>query len=210
MWTSLRSSVNVSTALRRFLRERPVVHGHPGHRFASSFPRQGSFVPFFTRTSKPSHRLFGRRYLWVLPVTGGLTLYYLPRPPSILSSLIASPKVIPVPPSRPEPEPEAIVSLNSPNEENRSLLSRIRHFVLVWIWEPILTTRRFAHLFVIFIPVILASSAIFFGRMQHGKKCRERSGAIWWYGLLVSSLQRAGPTFIKVRMLCVIVIRVLV
>ena len=103
---SLRSSVHVSAALRRSVHKRPQVNGYLGHRFVSSFPRQGSFVPFFNRASKPSFRSFWRRYLWVLPVAGGLTLYYLPRQSPVLNSLITSSKVIPVPPPRPEPEPE--------------------------------------------------------------------------------------------------------
>jgi aarF domain-containing kinase len=27
----------------------------------------------------------------------------------------------------------------------------------------------------------------------------DRWGAVWWYGLLVSRMEAAGPTFIKVR-----------
>lgn len=195
MWAFSRSSPNVTASFGHFLRGRPLFHGHHlPRRFASTFPKQGSFTPFFSRAKVP-YRSFGRRYLWILPVSGGLTLYCLPRQPTLLSSLFASPKIIPLPHSKPEAEQEEIISLNSPNEENRSLLSRIRRFFVVWIWEPILTTRRFVHLFVIFVPVILTSPALLFGEVQ-GKK-GSNSGAIWWYDFLVGSLQRAGPTFIK-------------
>lgn len=88
--------------------------------------------------------------------------------------------------------------INSPYEEDRTLLSRVVRFLRDNIWEPILTARRFIHLFFIFVPVIVTSPAMLCGKPLQ-RYSRERSGAIWWYDFLVYALQKAGPTFIKVR-----------
>lgn len=80
--------------------------------------------------------------------------------------------------------------------------SRFRHriilFLDVYIWEPICTCIRFLHLVVIFVPVFLTVPAIWLGPRQKGRD-NERSGTIWWYWFLVSSMERAGPAFIKVN-----------
>ncbi|PSK42259.1 ABC1 family protein, mitochondrial [Elsinoe australis] len=49
---------------------------------------------------------------------------------------------------------------------------------------------------VIFVPVIITVPAIWIGSRQKDKD-DERSGTIWWYGFLVSSMERAGAAFIK-------------
>ncbi|KAH8119850.1 hypothetical protein DFH11DRAFT_1685326 [Phellopilus nigrolimitatus] len=168
-----------------------------GSHFSSSFPRQQSFVPFFTRTQVP-YRSFGRKLLWALPVAGGVAFYLSPRTTSSLpSAVFASPNLIPCPPPKSDPLETQLV-INSPNEddENRSILSRVLSFLCERIWEPILTARRFVHLFYIFVPVILSSPVVLIGDSRHGR-VSERWGAIWWYEVLVSALQRAGPTFIK-------------
>jgi aarF domain-containing kinase len=66
-----------------------------------------------------------------------------------------------------------------------------------YIIEPIATVFRFLHLVVIFVPVIVTIPAIWLGQRQADKD-DERSGTIWWYGFLVSSMERAGAAFIKV------------
>ena len=66
-----------------------------------------------------------------------------------------------------------------------------------YIFEPIATGFRFLHLVVIFVPVIISVPAIYFGR-RHKSRDNERSGALWWYGFLVHSMERAGAAFIKV------------
>ena len=73
-------------------------------------------------------------------------------------------------------------------------------FLLVdhYVYEPIATGLRFLHLFIIFIPVIFAVPAMWFGRRQRHRD-NERSGTIWWYGFFVHSMERAGPAFIKVH-----------
>ncbi|THH07357.1 hypothetical protein EW145_g3443 [Phellinidium pouzarii] len=173
-----------------------VVHGDSDDS-ETNFPRrQQSFVPFFTRANVP-YRTFGRRLVWIFPVAGGVALYLAPPKPLSLSlpAIFSSPNLIPCPPPASDP-PETQLVINSPDEENRTIVSRLLLFLRERIWEPILTARRFVHLFFIFIPVIITSPAILFGDPlpRHGG---ERRGAIWWYGFLVSALQRAGPTFIK-------------
>lgn len=65
------------------------------------------------------------------------------------------------------------------------------------IWEPILTAKRFVYLFFLFMPVILTSPILLVGKPE--KRLRgDRWGAVWWYGYLVSKMEAAGPTFIKV------------
>ncbi|KAI1503450.1 hypothetical protein F5X99DRAFT_375272 [Biscogniauxia marginata] len=78
--------------------------------------------------------------------------------------------------------------------------SRFRHTVILYLdlylWEPICTGVRFCHLFLIFVPVILAVPAIWVGRRQPHRD-NERPGTLWWYNFLVSSMETAGPAFIK-------------
>lgn len=66
-----------------------------------------------------------------------------------------------------------------------------------WIVEPLLTVRRLAHIFILFAPVLLTVPITFFGK--HVPKEGERSGTLWWYDFLAAQMERAGPTFIKVR-----------
>lgn len=73
----------------------------------------------------------------------------------------------------------------------------IWYFLDTWIWEPIATGIRFAHLVFIFVPVIVTVPAIWFGARQKDRD-NERSGTLWWYGFLVWSMERAGAAFIKV------------
>lgn len=72
----------------------------------------------------------------------------------------------------------------------------IWRFVDTWIVEPIATGFRFLHLVVIFVPVILSVPVIWFGA-RNPERDDERSGTLWWYGFLVSSMERAGAAFIK-------------
>lgn len=66
-----------------------------------------------------------------------------------------------------------------------------------WIYEPIATGFRFLHLAFIFIPVIVTAPMVMVGA-RSSKRDNERWGAIWWYGLLVRGMERAGAAFIKV------------
>jgi len=79
----------------------------------------------------------------------------------------------------------------------RRFFKTIQYTLRDWIWEPAATGVRFVHLAAIFIPVIVLIPLVWIGgRMPH--KDHERSGTIWWYGFLIRSMERAGPTFIKV------------
>ncbi|PKS12368.1 hypothetical protein jhhlp_001668 [Lomentospora prolificans] len=75
-------------------------------------------------------------------------------------------------------------------------LYRILYFLDLHIWEPICTGTRFLHLTLIFVPVLCAVPAIWIGNRQPDRD-NERSGALWWYGFLVQSMEWAGPAFIK-------------
>nr|OQO26234.1 hypothetical protein B0A51_07240 [Rachicladosporium sp. CCFEE 5018] len=65
-----------------------------------------------------------------------------------------------------------------------------------WIIEPLATGFRFLHLVFIFVPVIVTIPIIYFGG-RIPTRDNERAGTIWWYGFLVSSMERAGAAFIK-------------
>ena len=83
-------------------------------------------------------------------------------------------------------------------EDSHGLKRLYRTVVFVldqYIYEPIATSIRFFHLVVIFVPVIVTIPVIWFGGRK--SKDADRSGTIWWYGFLVSSMERAGPAFIK-------------
>ncbi len=67
----------------------------------------------------------------------------------------------------------------------------------LYIYEPIATGFRFLHLVVIFVPVIVTTPIVWFGRRLKDRD-NERTGTIWWYGFLIRSMERAGPAFIKV------------
>lgn len=76
----------------------------------------------------------------------------------------------------------------------------IYFFVDLYIIEPICTGLRFLHLVVIFVPVIVSIPAVWIGQRQAGRD-NERSGTLWWYSFLVTSMERAGAAFIKVRLI---------
>ncbi|KAF2712454.1 ABC1-domain-containing protein [Pleomassaria siparia CBS 279.74] len=76
----------------------------------------------------------------------------------------------------------------------------IYFFVDMYIIEPICTGLRFLHLVIIFVPVIVTVPIIWFGARQSNRD-DERSGTLWWYGFLVSSMERAGAAFIKASLL---------
>lgn len=73
----------------------------------------------------------------------------------------------------------------------------IYFFVDMYIIEPIATGLRFLHLVIIFVPVLATIPVIWFGKRQPNRD-NEKSGTLWWYGLLVRSMERAGAAYIKV------------
>ena len=78
-----------------------------------------------------------------------------------------------------------------------ALVRRAVGYLDVHIVEPVLTALRFLHLVTIFVPVVAAVPAVWYGRRDH-ERDNERSGTLWWYSLLVRSMELAGPAFIKV------------
>lgn len=158
-------------------------------------------LPSLARHASSSVRRLPPRstLLWLIPVTGGLTLCLAPVPESLLPILFSSPTLIPCPSPSPTPSPSHLQpSIFSPAESHRSLAARLSVFLRNKIWEPLLTARRFIHLFALFIPVIISSPMLLVGK-PHKRYRGETWGAVWWYGLLVSTMEAAGPTFIKVR-----------
>ncbi|KAI9816380.1 MAG: hypothetical protein M1826_001847 [Phylliscum demangeonii] len=74
----------------------------------------------------------------------------------------------------------------------RSLYLAVENYVI----EPLATGVRFIRLVIIFVPLILAVPVIWLGSRRANRN-NERSGTLWWYEFLVSSMERAGPAFIK-------------
>ncbi|KAH9937298.1 ABC1-domain-containing protein [Fomitopsis serialis] len=133
---------------------------------------------FFTRTAAPTPSLY-RKLLLLVPVAGGIVLYASPEPHTGKTSFFTSDKLIPCPvAAQPVFEPTIL----SPAEpEDQRITWRIVVLVREYIWEPILTARRFVQLCFLFVP----------------RFSGDRWGAVWWYGFLTSQMQRAGPTFVK-------------
>ena len=85
--------------------------------------------------------------------------------------------------------------------EDAKGLTRLRQSLYVWcycyVYDPIATGFRFAHLVLIFMPVILTFPAVWIGKRVQ-ERGGERTGTLWWFQFLVRSMERAGPAFIKV------------
>ncbi|KAJ7361547.1 hypothetical protein DFH08DRAFT_844516 [Mycena albidolilacea] len=184
MWTSRLSSLPPA------LRVSVLTPARPPRPFAPLWTRHVSYLPqgFFTR--KPIQRFsFRRTALWLLPVGGGLALYYRPEPTSLIPSIIASPAIIPC-----QPPPSRHPVIASPSDYELTIGARILAFLHDRIWEPLLTTKRFLYLFALFVPVIVCSPMLLVGKPE---KHSDRWGAVWWYNFLVSKMETAGPAFIK-------------
>ena len=149
----------------------------------------------FSRLPSTSPLSFARPAFWLFPLVGGISLFFYPRPQPILSQLFSSPTLIPC--TSKEPETSRGPLILSPSERNLSLSQRISSLFLDHIWEPILTARRFIHLFFLFVPVILSSPMLLVG-VPEERLLGDKWGAVWWYNYLVTQMDRAGPTFIKV------------
>jgi hypothetical protein len=149
-------------------------------------------------TPAPPIRFFipRRHSLWLVPVVGGLTLYFLPRQKSPFPSIFSSPTLIPCP-SPAQPQAPVNPTIFSPSESEKTIAARISQLLREHLWEPILTAKRFVYLFALFVPVIVTSPMLLVGISEKRLK-GDRWGALWWYGFLVRQMEAAGPTFIKV------------
>ncbi|KAJ7751308.1 hypothetical protein DFH07DRAFT_826829 [Mycena maculata] len=152
--------------------------------------RASSWSGFFTRT--PIERFSWRRTaFWLVPIAGGLALYFRPEQKSLIPSIIASPTIIPCqPPSSRHP------IIASPSDYELTIGARIYTFVHDRIWEPLLTAKRFLYLFAVFMPVIICSPMLLVGKPERRYR-GDRWGAVWWYNFLVRQMETAGPAFIK-------------
>ncbi|KAI6012492.1 hypothetical protein F5J12DRAFT_890841 [Pisolithus orientalis] len=180
----------------------------------SSRPATVNFVPKVPRASvrtesilsPPSshpfrppnaHAWIWRSRLWLFPVAGGIFLYLSPSPQPHLSTLFASPTLIPCPDTQKRVRDFANEDLiGSPAEPHLSVISRILSLLQDYVLDPVMTAKRFLQLFFLFLPVIATMPMLLVGNPERGLQ-GDRWGAVWWYGLLVSKMQVAGPTFIK-------------
>lgn len=147
---------------------------------------------------RPHARLWTWRTLWLAPIIGGVVVYLSPDPRIHLPSVFSSPTLIPCPGSRDDARrfsDQAMIS--SPAEPHCSLTCHAIGALRDFIWEPILTARRFIYLFCLFLPVIITIPMLLVGSPDKQLQ-GDRWGAVWWYGFLVKKMQAAGPTFIKV------------
>ncbi|KAK6525072.1 hypothetical protein TWF281_011951 [Arthrobotrys megalospora] len=78
----------------------------------------------------------------------------------------------------------------------RRALSYVERYFHSYVLEPVATGLRFLHLALLFLPVMVTMPAIWIGPRLPFRD-DERTGTLWWYGFLVRSMERAGPTFIK-------------
>jgi aarF domain-containing kinase len=82
-------------------------------------------------------------------------------------------------------------------ENSKKIRRGIYFWVEAYIVEPVCTGLRFLHLVFIFVPVIVTIPVIWLGARKPDRD-NERAGTLWWYALLVKSLEKAGAAFIKV------------
>jgi hypothetical protein len=134
-----------------------------------------------------------RRVFWAFPLAGGLTLCLAPPINSLVCTILTPPAVISCSDSPRRTQPIIL----SPSESDQSIFNRIVSVLQANVWEPILTATRFIYLFILFIPVIVSSPLLLVGPPEEGYG-GDRWGAVAWYSFLVSRMEAAGPTFIKV------------
>lgn len=162
-------------------------------RRSSNWRTYNSFPAFFHRAPVTRYTL-RRGLLCFLPIAGGLTVY-LNSTPKDQADLLSSPAIIPCP--APNRSPVIEPTILPPAEPRGFLLPRIFLLLRDRIWEPIRAGLRFAHLFAIFLPVIVCAPMLLVGGPDRDYR-EEKWGAVWWYGFLVRKMEAAGPTFIKV------------
>ena len=137
--------------------------------------------------------------LYIGSASLALALHLGLAPPLTLDSSVASPEKTTGQLMLEESEGECLASCKASPDQSLILriLKRARLLAIECVIEPIATGLRFVHLVVIFVPVILAIPLACVGPRQPDRS-NERIGTIWWYSFLIKSMERAGPTFIKV------------
>ncbi|KAG8760670.1 hypothetical protein FRC14_002351 [Serendipita sp. 396] len=155
--------------------------------FHTSSYRNGSSI--FQRGSPARIRL---QYIGLiaLSVTGGGILYLrsISTEPD-MHRIIDSAACIPS-----SAKPQTYFPIQS--APDTGLLSIIASMLRRYIFSPLRTGLRFLHLVIIFSPVIFTAPMLYVG-VPESKHGGERWGAVWWYEMLTKSMQKAGPTFIK-------------
>ncbi|KAI6136306.1 hypothetical protein F5141DRAFT_1073758 [Pisolithus sp. B1] len=183
-----------------FLLSRPVPHVNVAPKVHRTFARiESTLSPPSSRSFHPSKTRASvwRSKLWLLPAAGGIFLYLSPNPQPHLPTLFASPTLIPCPDSQKRVRDFANEDLiGSPAEPQLSIISRILNLLQEYVVDPVMTAKRFLQLLMLFLPVIAMMPMLLVGNPER-ELYGDRWGAIWWYGLLVSKMQAAGPTFIK-------------
>jgi aarF domain-containing kinase len=158
------------------------------------------------RTQYVSPRFLSPRFLLLsVPLCVGALAFFPPTEPSPVPVILSCPSVIPCSAS----ELKAASSydthqISSPIEARYFIIRRILSWLRDRIWEPLRTSARFIHLVILFAPVLITTPMLLLGSRTK-RRDGQPWGAIWWYGLLVAQMQRAGPTFIKVRTITQIV-----
>lgn len=92
--------------------------------------------------------------------------------------------------------------------EQAGILRKSWRIIERYIIEPLGTTRRFLFLAILFLPVIFTAPVLLLELVEIGQgsaaskrkpRTEERRTTRLWYRFLVKQMERAGPTFIKVR-----------
>jgi hypothetical protein len=181
----------VPHSIRTPLRSIQTFHGIPNHK-----PLWLVLQRLKPSLSKSIHQEVPKQrfILVLLPfILGGGYLYAdRKRNKPSLHEVIASSSFIPAHEDPMLPLPPLASSPLEP-----SITSIIADFLRRKLIEPIRTGLRFLHLIWIFAPVVIVVPLILLGTVEDDST--ERWGALVWYDFLVSRMQKAGPTFIKVR-----------
>lgn len=156
---------------------------------SSPFPLRSHYGTF----TKPRKNFPTWARYTLLAVTGGSIVYGLDASQRSRQQNVEDPSSSTTSSLEFMPEPSTRKS-----SSKASLPEKILGFLRKKIFSPLRTGLRFLHLVFIFSPVMLACPMLFIGTPE-GRHGGERWGAIWWYDLLTQSMQRAGPTFIKVN-----------
>ncbi|KAL7417699.1 hypothetical protein BDY24DRAFT_375784 [Mrakia frigida] len=177
------------------------------HRSYSSRPTPSSFFssinkssPFSKPNFKPNefHLLFGGILSSLLLLSYFKGSYFSPPPLPGSETNWDPTKEVPYTTVGPG---KKLISAKSMVEQPKGWVEVVGTAVMEWVVEPIMTVARFFHLAALFVPVILLVPVVWIGRRERleggGKERGERAGAVWWYGVLVRQMQRAGPSFIK-------------
>ena len=148
------------------------------------------------RTEHTSSRFLSSRSLLLsVPLCVGAVVYFSPAESSPVPVILSCPSVIP---ELKRASSYDTHQMSSPMELRRSIFRRILTFLRDRVWEPLRTSARFIHILLLFTPVLVTAPMVLIGSRRR-RRDGERWGAVWWYGLLVAQMQRAGPTFIKVQ-----------